>query len=228
MSKELNSYDLSRIWFNFCFSNPDKIVPNHSALYFFCIEHCNRLGWKEKFGLPTEMAKEAIGIRSYNTYIKTLTDLVAWGFIILLEKSKNQYSANIIALSNNNKALDKALDKAFIKHALKQGESTQQSIYSIDKPLTINHKPLNKEQLEKELLNSFTLIEEATKHTGNKLTSENKLKQFISEQNAIEDFEGRTLKELRKHYLSWVKLQPKEVIKPSGINKDGSTILTKW
>lgn len=129
---EINIYDLSRNWFNWSFENPEKISPNHTALYFFCIEHCNRLGWKQKFGLPTTMAKEAIGIKSYNTYIKTLNDLVEWGFIKLIEKSKNQYSANIIALSNFNKAHDKALDKALIKHGTKQRESTQQSIDSID------------------------------------------------------------------------------------------------
>ena len=69
------------------------------------------------------MAKEAIGIRSYNTYINTLNDLVEFGFIKLIEKSKNQYSSNIIALSNFDKAHDKALDKALIKHGTKQRES---------------------------------------------------------------------------------------------------------
>jgi hypothetical protein len=131
-SNELNVYGLSRSWFDWCFENPDLITPNHTALYFFCIEHCNRLGWKQKFGLPTTMAKEAIGIHSYNTYIKTLNDLIAFGFIKLIEKSKNQYSSNIIALSYNNKALDKALDKAFINHTSKQRESTSESSSSID------------------------------------------------------------------------------------------------
>lgn len=142
----MNSYELSRVFFNFSFENPERINPNHIALYFFCIEHCNRLGWKDKFGLPTTMAKEAIGIRSYNTYIKTLQELVDFGFIKMIEKSKNQYSSNIIALSKNDKALDNALDKAFIKHASKQSESTQQSIDSIDKPITnkqITNKQLN-------------------------------------------------------------------------------------
>jgi hypothetical protein len=134
----MNGYDLSRNWFNWCFDNPEKITPSHTALYFFCIEHCNRLGWKEKFGLPTTMAKEAIGIRSYNTYIKTLNDLIDFGFIKMVEKSKNQYSSNIIALSKFNKAHDKALDKALIKHTTKQCESTVQSIDSIDKQVTIN------------------------------------------------------------------------------------------
>lgn len=139
----MNSYELSRAWFDWCFENPEKITPNHTALYFFCVEHCNRLGWKERFGLPTTMAKEAIGIRSYNTYIKTLNDLVEFGFIKMVEKSKNQYSSNIIALSKFNKALDKALDKAFIKHMIKQDESTSESIDSIDKQITINNEPIN-------------------------------------------------------------------------------------
>lgn len=144
----MNSYELSRFWFDFCFENPEKIKPNHSSLYFFCIEHCNRLGWKSKFGLPTTMAKEAIGIKSYNTYINTLSDLVEWGFIKMIEKSKNQYSANIIALSKNDNALNKALDKALVKHASKQSESTHQSIDSII-------KQLNKEQLNKKQVTSL-------------------------------------------------------------------------
>jgi hypothetical protein len=128
----MNSYDLSRKWFDWTFENPERINPNHTALYFFIIEHCNRLGWKQKFGLPTTMAKEAIGIRSYNTYINALNDLVEFGFIELIEKSKNQYSSNIIALSNFDKAHDKALDKALIKHGTKQ----LQNIDSINKQET--------------------------------------------------------------------------------------------
>lgn len=123
----MNIYDLSRNFWDFAFENPDKIKPNHIAMYFFAIEHCNRLGWKEKFGFPTTMVMEAISIKSYNTYIKTLHDLVEYGFIVMIEKSKNQYSANIIALSNFNKALDKALDKALINHSTKQCESIVQS-----------------------------------------------------------------------------------------------------
>lgn len=142
----MNGYELSRIWFDWCFENPEKISPNHSAIYFFAIEHCNRLGWRKKFGFPTEMVKDAIGIKSYNTYIKTLNDLVDWGFIEMIERSKNQYSANIVALVNFDKALDKALDKAIKKHASKQDESTIQSIDSINKQLTI--KPINKETID--------------------------------------------------------------------------------
>lgn len=142
----MNGYELSRKWFDWSFENPEKISPNHSALYFFAIEHCNRLGWREKFGFPTEMAKDAIGIKSYTTYIKTLNDLVDWGFIKMVEKSKNQYSSNIIALTNFDKALVKALDKAIVKHVIKQVESTCESIVSIDKQ--INNKLITNNDVE--------------------------------------------------------------------------------
>jgi len=129
----MDIYTLYRNFWDFSFDNPEKVKPNHIAIFSFAIEHCNRLGWKKKFGYPTTMAMDAIGIKSYGTYIKSLNELVEWGFIIMIEKSKNQYSANIIALSNNDKAHSKALDKAFVKHASKQDESTHQSIDSIDK-----------------------------------------------------------------------------------------------
>lgn len=134
----MNSYDLSRKFWDWAYENPEIIKPNHAALYFFIIEHCNRLGWKKKFGLPTTMAKEAIGIRSYNTFINCFNDLANFGFIEILERSKNQFSSNIIALSNFNKACDKALDKAFIKHATKQSESNS----TVDK--SVYKEPINK------------------------------------------------------------------------------------
>lgn len=147
MSTKIDGYTLSRDWFDFCFENPELIKPNHSALYFFAIEHCNRLGWKKKFGFPTEMAKDAIGIKNYRTYMVTLNDLIDWGFIHMVERSKNQYSANIIALVKITNAPTKALSKAMQKHSRKQGQSTYKSIVSINKPENnINHitnKPEN-------------------------------------------------------------------------------------
>lgn len=140
----MNSYELYRNFFDWCFENPHKVTPSHVAIYCFSVEHCNRLGWKTNFGLPTTMVMEAVGIKSYNTYIKCFNDLVQFGFIKLVEKSKNQYSANIIALSKFNKALDKALDKAMIKHKGKQRESIVQSIDSINKPINNNTNiPIN-------------------------------------------------------------------------------------
>ena len=125
----MNSYELSRSWFDYSFSNPDKIKPLHTAIYFFAIEHCNRLGWKEKFGFPSQMVMEAVGVKNWRTYSKALNDLVDYGFLKMIETSKNQYSSNIIAIVKNTKATTKALDKALQKHSTKQGQST----VSIDK-----------------------------------------------------------------------------------------------
>ncbi len=141
---EFNGYTLSRTWFTYCLENPETIKPNHTALYFWIIETFNRFEWKQKVGLPTDYAMEVLGIKSYNTYIDTLTKLVDLGFIIMVEKSKNQYSANIIALSNFNKARVKAT----LKHIPKQSESTVQStsesICSITKPINLKTlKPIN-------------------------------------------------------------------------------------
>ena len=125
-------YALSRSWFDFCFDNPEIIRPIHTAIYFFAIEHCNRLGWKQKFGFPSQMVMEAIGVKNWRTYSLALNELVDFGFIKIIEISKNQYSSNIIAIVKNTKAHTKALDKALSKHNTKHS----QSIVSVDKQVT--------------------------------------------------------------------------------------------
>lgn len=141
----MTSYELSKAWFDFAFENPEKINPNHSAIFFFAVEHCNRLGWKEKFGFPTQMAMDAVGIKKHQTYIKYFNELVDWGFFKLVQKSSNQYSANIISLINALPKKGKALGKAITTHAAKQtepmGQSTGQSNSSIIK--LDNYKPDN-------------------------------------------------------------------------------------
>ena len=134
----MNIYDLSRNFFNFSFENPEKIKPNHIAIYFFAVEHCNRLGWKQKFGFPTSMVLEATGIKSYSVYKKTFDELVEYNFFTVIEYSKNQYSSNIIALKENYKAHDKALDKALIKHTSKHMVKQCESTVSIDKQIYNN------------------------------------------------------------------------------------------
>ena len=144
MSKELNSYELSRNWFDFAFENPELISPNHVAIYFFAIEHCNRLGWRSKFGFPTQMAMDAIGIKKHQTYIRYFNDLVEWGFFKLVQKSQNQYSSNIISLVSDLPKNGKALDKAIINHRAKQTETIGQSNSSIDKQVNnLTNKPLS-------------------------------------------------------------------------------------
>lgn len=129
----MTSYDLSRSFWNFAFEHPSKMKPIHCSIFFFAIEHCNRLGWKNEFGLPTSMVIEAIGVKSYSVYKKAFDDLVNFGFFKVIQYSKNQYSSNIIALQESSKANTKALGKALSKHASKQRQSTIESTVSIDK-----------------------------------------------------------------------------------------------
>lgn len=128
----MDIYWLTRAFWDFSFANPEKIKPIHSAIYFFSIEHCNRLWWKEKFWFPTSMVMDAIGISNYSSYKKWLEDLVEWWFIKMVQISKNQYSSNIISLIQNVWSTDKALDKAMIKHRRKQDTKQRESNASID------------------------------------------------------------------------------------------------
>lgn len=108
----MNGYNLIRDWYNFKFENPSKVKASHSDFYCYLIDRWNRLGQKQEFGLPTSVTMEALGIGSYNTYKKTLQDLIDFGFIKLVAESKNQHQSKVVALSKNDKAPDKALDEA--------------------------------------------------------------------------------------------------------------------
>ena len=167
----MSSYDLNRAFFDWSFENPEKVKTIHVAIYFFAIEHNNRLGWKEKFGFPSGMAMEAIGVKNYSTYITALKELVEFGFIEMVEKSKNQYSANIIMLNSaipkNNKANSKALDKAFIKHGIKQSKSTGES----NSESTAQSTMQSNDTIDKQI-NNIT-IEQSNKQT-NELKKEKK------------------------------------------------------
>lgn len=139
---KLTGYDLTRDFFDWSYENPDLIRPVHVAIYMFAIEHCNRLGWKSKFGFPTQMTMDAVGIKNWRTYINAFNDLCEWGFFTLHQKSKNQYSANVIAIVKNTKAHTKALSKAQQSHLQKHSNS----IVGIDKHINnITYKPITAE-----------------------------------------------------------------------------------
>lgn len=137
MDSKPNGYTLSRQFFDWCYENPEKICPGHIALFFYCVELCNRLGWKEKFSIPRYVAMESVGIKSHKTYSKAFKDLEDWGFIHVISESKNQHTANVIALVKNTEAHTKALDRAIQGHDRKLNDSS----VAIIKPETNNKEP---------------------------------------------------------------------------------------
>lgn len=162
----MNSYDLSRMFWDWAFDNPEKISPNHVAIFFFAVEHCNRLGWKDKFGFPSQMTMDAIGIKKHSTYIRYFDDLVEFGFFKLIQKSRNQYSSNIISLTCAMPKNGKALGKAISKHGEKQTESIGLgmgiSTGSIDKQILNQEQyiPIKQDQPKK---NVFPFLQELVK-----------------------------------------------------------------
>lgn len=114
-TNKLSGYKLHKAWFSFAINNPEQVTPMQGVLYLYCVELCNSLGWPKTFGLPAAIAMAATGIKSYNTYAKAFKELIKIGAIRLISKSQNQYSANIIALSDFNGAIDIATDSAVIK-----------------------------------------------------------------------------------------------------------------
>jgi hypothetical protein len=171
----MDIYKLYRNLWDFAFANPEKLKPNDIAIYSLAIEHCNRLGWKKKFGFPTSMVMEATGIKSYSVYKKHFDNLIENNFIEIIQYSKNQYSSNIIALKENYKANDKALDKALTKHSTKhytkQGESTVQStVQSID---SIDKQVYNSTNLQ---IYQFTNLQGEGKKNENEEVGESTLK----------------------------------------------------
>jgi hypothetical protein len=149
---EYNGYYFTNKWFEFAFSNPEKINPSHTAMYLWIVQLNNKMQWAEKFASPASQTMQAIGLKSYNTYKKIFNELVDFGFIKVITESKNQYTACIIALSRFDEANSKANNLPYqnlTEHVTKQSESTIQSTDSIIKQET------NKTSETLETLNLF-------------------------------------------------------------------------
>lgn len=133
----MNGYDLSKSWFEFCHETKEKYSTNHAALYFYIIELCNSLNWKTSFGLPTANTMQILSIKKHKTYYDTLQDLSNWGFIEVLEKSKNQHQSTIICLCQKGKSTVKAGEKhgkstAYIDKPIKTNKNSKNNIPTVD------------------------------------------------------------------------------------------------
>lgn len=161
----MNNYELTRRYWDWAIENPDLVKPTHTALFFYIIEKCVRLGWKEKFGLPTDFAKEAIGVKNYKTYIASLDFLAENGFIKMFQKSQNQHTANIVGLVNftnaNGKAHGKASGKASPNHTAKHVQSTA----SIDNDYNDNNDVIEEVETDSRFDDFFNQYMTESKHS---------------------------------------------------------------
>lgn len=162
---ELKGYDLSRAWFDYAFDNPGKVKPAHTALFFYIVDLWNRLGKKDSFGLPTSVTMEATGVGNYKTYIRALTDIVAFGFINIESRSKNQHTSNVIALVKNTKASPKQVQSKHLSTAITTDQSNYQTTARIDKQQTIEPITSNN-SVKKEAAHENVLKVGADKFTG--------------------------------------------------------------
>jgi hypothetical protein len=118
-----NGYSLSNSWFEWCRDNRETNSIGLSSLVYWINEKANQLNYPKSFGLPTNEAMHVLAIGSYATYKKLLNTLYEIGYIDILEYSKNQYTSNVIAISNFNKASTKQVQstgEAYIKALKKQ------------------------------------------------------------------------------------------------------------
>lgn len=95
----LPGYILTKIWFHYAMNNERKVKPIHGILFLWCVEKNNRLDWREEYQLPTDEACSACGVVDRETFLKALKDLTDWGFINILQESKNRFTARYISLN---------------------------------------------------------------------------------------------------------------------------------
>lgn len=205
----MNGYNLTRNWYNFKFENTKKVRHVHTDMYFYIIDLWNRLGQKNEFGLPTNVAMECLGIGSYNTYKKTLIDLIDFGFVILVKDSRNQHNSKIIALSKIDKATDKPLDKATIK--------------ATDKPTDTINKQYNN-RTNKQLYKSFSHLSISLLDYNKLIESGYNKQQVDNILESIENYAGN--KKYKSLYLTAKKWLEKEPKVKKVVTKDESN--NKW
>jgi DNA-binding transcriptional regulator YhcF (GntR family) len=143
-SLQINGYKLSRWWWDFALKNPGRAKPVSSSLFLWICELYNRLDWPDSFGLPTLETMAIIGISNWRTYKKAFDVLVDLGFIIVVEKSINQYTATTISVKD-----------AYVKNTIANGvayvintEAEHKQIHKQVRSTANVNKPLNRERKE--------------------------------------------------------------------------------
>ncbi len=220
-------YGYLRQWFDFAFEHQGTVTGNHTAIYCWFIEQNNRLGWAKEFGAPRDQTMAAAGISSYNTYKKCFNDLIDWGFVKLVKKSKNQYIANIIALSKFDKAKYKALDKALVQHCTQQSSGTGSSTVALNIPIdNYTNIPIDNivvveyAQAFNFFLESknFRVLQEV--HKIDEVSIKKFFERFYNEKVDIGELNNKTAGDMVKHFTMWL---PKIIVSNKKNDQNGNT-----
>ncbi len=197
--------ELIKDWFEWCRENRDKNTPTLTALYSWILYKSSDLGCLEKFGLPSSEAMHHIGISSYNTYIKHLQLLNNEDFIKIVTRSKNQYSSNVIALSN----FDKASTKQVQSTSIADTKQVQSTVVSSDKASEYNSSSSNSNN--NILYRSFDHLQ-LTNDDFNKLIKEGFTKDEIDDiLDSIEAYpKNKAYKSLVAVARKWIKKNRKQ------------------
>jgi len=158
VNKKMSGYKLTRDWYNWVSDNPEKGNVNNGALYLYIVELCNKLGWPDKFQLPTGQSKIMTKIARGNSYSKALKELADWGFIKIVQESKNIHTACVISLmtdqntkryGNDMEAIRKRYggDKETLKKR-QRNDTKYKPLINLNKPV-INYKTSSKQILKK-------------------------------------------------------------------------------
>lgn len=211
----MNGYNLAHRFFDWAFSHREDFKPTVSALYFYLIEVCNKLGWKPEFSISSKECMEGMGVSGYNTYKQAFDTLCKHGFVKVLKKGCNSYQANIITLLNFDRVTNEVTDKAPTEYE----RSNEQSNGDIHKTYKTNETiKTNSRNIEKQK-NNYGEFVTLTSDEYSKLVEEfgeNATKRMIQ---ILDNYKGANGKKYKSDYraiLNWVVDKYNEESQKSG------------
>lgn len=221
----MNMFNFIKQMYDFAESKPEIIRPYHWALYITIIEKCNRLGWKGKFGLPTDQMMELSGIAHRKTYYKARMDLENFGFIKIVTFAKNHNSATIISLIQKYPVNARQTSNEFSEGNLSSSSSLQlQNLSDDGSALIIRPYKTSKDFIDNInnmnfcknlLLKNKDLMEILAKKSAQPNLEIKLIDIFLGEKFASRDFlNWKDENDLFKHYMNWFSKQAgKDVLK---------------
>lgn len=198
-------YTYIKIMYDFAEQYPEKIKPYHWALYIASVEKCNRLGWKDKFGLPTDQMMELCGICSRKIYYKARKELEEWKFIRIIQKSVNQSSATVITLLRDEQPQAGNFPNTSATAARpNQVASTAPIIRPYKTIKDFRENSNNRDFLKSLIFENEVLIHFLSEKSNRKDAEKEKIDDFLEEKFSTgENLIWKNESDFLKHYRNW-------------------------